>query len=236
MNKKILNIALIIAIVFSFTSVSKADTIPNFSDKLSDEEVQLSNKHYEKIIEEKTGIKVRVDEGILYYDENEAEEEFNQRNDHMAKIIKKMQGVNLRVIEGTICYEEDLGDKDKFNLAAKDIGVQATSPLTRVNRSYPYESDWSGTKNYSYSKYLFELDSVETYFGSDAKTPYGVRFYGSNGEYWFSMTARERRGTYFASTYLHSDLADIYGDDTYYIVMYNDASGSSVDAFYSLDK
>ncbi|WP_312906871.1 hypothetical protein [Tissierella praeacuta] len=163
----------------------------------------------------------------IYY----SEEEILKMNEEAAKIIKEKTGIDVKVTEGILYYAPEEAGK----LNNSEVEIQATSPPTRINTSYPYESDWSGTKNYSYSRYIFEL---ETYFSSNAKTPYYAEFYSSNGKYLFAMRGREKRGTYWGDTNMFIDLADYYDiDPYYYVIMYNDSSNSSAkEAYYSVDE
>lgn len=164
-------------------------------------------------------------------DKTFSEEDILKNNEEVAKTIKDRFGIDIKITEGILYYDpEEAKSPNNFG-----IEIQAISPPTRVTTSYPYESDWSGTQNYSYSRYIFEID---THFGSNARTPYHIKFYSSSGEYLFTMRARERRGIYSANIYMDTDVSDYYGiSPYYYVTMNNDSSDSSAkEAYYAVDR
>ncbi len=56
--------------------------------------------------------------------------------------------------------------------------TRATTIPTKVMPGKEYESDWSGTKNYTYTKYL-----TPDYIGGTAVTSFSVDFYDSSSNY-----------------------------------------------------
>lgn len=218
--KKIFGLVMLLLLSLNLTP-SLAEGI-----NLKDDEVNGINDYFEKIIEEKTGIKVKATEGILYYDEDQANKSLQLRNDDSSKIIEEKTGIKVKAIEGILYYDTTKG-KDSKVFNGNGIGIEAISPPTTVNRDYPYEANWSGTINYSYSRYLFRLDAPETYFSSFAKTPYHAEFYGIDGKYWFTLRGRKGSTSYSASVSLLNDLIDYYNAYDYYIIMYNDDPYSS---------
>lgn len=216
-----------------------SDFMDNISiSNLTDDQVKYLNSISEKIIEEKTGIKVKATDGILYYDEEEANKSLQMRNDDASKIIEEKTGIKVEATDGILYYDITKGKDSELANNEQDANIQATSIPTELCKNYPYEHDWSGTENYSYSENFFRLDAPETYFSSYAYTPYHAEFYGIDGEYWFSVRGRERAdGSYAASITLLEDLADYYNEIDYYIIMYNDASNSSAqNAYFALDR
>ncbi len=180
------------------------------------------NKEVAKTIKERTGIDVEVEEGIIVYEPEKAKESLLARNKEVVKTIKERTGIDVEVEEGIVVYEPEKARKND------KPSIRAVSIPTTESPYYPYDTDWSGTINYSYSRYLFKFN---TRLNSLSLTPYHIDFYGSDHSYLFTIYASKDpyREAYHQSVRMKkTDIGNIGANvNSYYITMYNDSKNSS---------
>ncbi|WP_312906872.1 hypothetical protein [Tissierella praeacuta] len=194
--------------------------------------IEKANKEVAKTIKEEVGIDVEVKEGILTY---EPEKAISARNDETAKIIKKANGIGVEVTEGILYIEpEKAKSNNNYKLYEKELEDNIKPDILFSN--YPYEYERSEMKNFSYSKYLFKLN---TEFTSHSKAFSHADFYSQDDFYMFTIS----RGNSDNIPYV---LANIYESDipnhsdneinSYYIIAYNDENTSaSQDVYYFIN-
>ncbi|WP_353095416.1 hypothetical protein [Tissierella praeacuta] len=220
---------------FKFYNLDERNSlIANADDEKSQANIKIekANKEVAKTIKEEVGIDVEVKEGILTY---EPEKAISARNDETAKIIKKANGIGVEVTEGILYIEpEKAKSNNNYKLYEKELEDNIKPDILFLN--YPYEYEHSGMKNFSYSEYLFKLN---TEFTSHSKAFSHADFYSQDDFYMFTIS----RGNSDNIPYISADIyeSDIHNNsdneiNSYYIISYNDGNTSaSQDVYYFIN-
>lgn len=215
MKLKVKYLIAITFITFIFTSRVFAT---DFKTIESDEEINIkryampsslileSNREKEKELYEKTGVKLQTKHGYLRLpweiseeeqkkiDEKEnfkrykmTSEEIEKNNKEKSDIIFKRTGYRITTTNGVLMLPEEMKN---------NVELRAVNIPTSYCPYYPYQSNWSGTRNFTYSKYIFKSGScyanADNYFQISIMSPSGrqlgwessTRYNGRESVWW----------------------------------------------------
>jgi hypothetical protein len=125
-------------------------------------------------------------------------------------------------IKNLVTVSAKLSEKSTKTVKVDSVETRATQPPTEYHPSTVFSGDWSGTVNFTYTKYKgYALD----YLGAEASTPFRLFYKTMSGASLGERQAQYRNGIYVVD--------GIQQPVPFYGVIYNDASsGSSQNATY----
>lgn len=178
-------------------------------------EVKKNNEEVIKIIKEEVGIDLDVKKGILSYDPEKA---FIERNNKVVKIIREVNGIVLKEIDGILEIDaEETETNNRYKLSG--ISLKGIAKPDTLLSDYPYESGQIGEEGYTFSKYLFKLN---TEFSSHSEEDYHADFYSQNDSYMFTISGNNVDNIYYTSVNINDNINSSYNDiNSYYIIMHN---------------
>lgn len=128
----------------------------------------------------------------------------NQSDEEVLEVLKEIYENT-----GTIPAEINAGEvfvKTNEELKSEAVTRATTIPTSVLIKGKTYDSDWSGTVNYTYTKYL-----TPYYISGNADTSFDVDFYNASSKYLFSLRAVKTTPYYWASTSLNGKYGNVYG-------------------------
>jgi hypothetical protein len=145
----------------------------------------------------------------------------NQTDEEVLNVLEKIYENT-----GAIPTEINAGEiflKTEDELANESITRATTIPTSVLMKGKVFDSDWSGTINYTYTKYL-----TPQYISGNADTSFSVDIYDVSSKYLFSLAAKKTTPYYWASTSLDGKYGSVYGK------FINTAKTASKNAIYEL--
>lgn len=152
------------------------------------DQIKNQNKEKEKQTYKRSGTVIETKDGFLNLPEEKSvkeqkkcddeenfkrykmtPEEIEENNKLKSDIIYKRTGYRVKAISGVLMLPEELDSR---------IELRAINIPNSYCPFNPYNSDWSGTKNYSYTRYIFKAGSfyanADNYFQVEMYSPSGV--------------------------------------------------------------
>ncbi len=108
--------------------------------------------------------------------------------------------------------------------------VRATTPPTKEAESYPYEQNWSGTVNYTFTKRYFSTGILGGNFDAYASGKFYADYYKSDGTYLGGIASTKDGNRYKIISRVRSSDSDYY-----YVILTNQSGSASQNATYIAD-